>query len=130
MTDKNRQKGNESVGEKSDGLALGVAVRERAKAFAREHCRVLAQEIVEWQDTAVLANGRLRELAAIWAEIDGAYSLNLAENSAIREALEIAARPAPESSTLFGMSVIVDPKIAPDTFEIRSAPEALGAAKG
>jgi hypothetical protein len=130
MTDKNRQKGNESVGEKSDGLARDIDAREAlqrkygtlgtvedAAAFIERKAEAHASDF-GYGVGGTLCFGRQEEMD------------HYATLTELAEELRMLARPAPESSTLFGMSVIVDPKIAPDTFEIRSAPDALGAAKG
>lgn len=70
------------------------AIREHANAFAKEHCVVLARELIEWHDTGLLRTGKLRELARIWSPVDGANSLKLAENNVNRAALENAALPS------------------------------------
>lgn len=65
--------------------------RDTAQAFARQHCAECAEEIIAWQDSAVLRDGRLRELAelCLFAHDD---ALKVAEHMAIRAALEAAAR--------------------------------------
>lgn len=66
-------------------------VKKQAAEFAEKHVTVLAQEIIEWNDTAVLPDGKLRELAAIWAQVDTSCAMSLAEATATRAALEAVA---------------------------------------
>lgn len=62
----------------------------RARAFARHHVGELAREIVEWQDTALLREGKLRELASI-VSFAGHDALKVAEHYATRAALDARA---------------------------------------
>jgi hypothetical protein len=68
------------------------AVRDAATAYAREHARELATELLEWSDTALLRDGRVRELAQMLQVLDAAHALTLARSFAERAALELAAR--------------------------------------
>lgn len=70
-----------------------IAIRDEARAFAATHVRSLAAELIDWQDTGLLQGPKLRELAAIWAKGDESNSLSLAETSAMRAALDAAAKP-------------------------------------
>jgi hypothetical protein len=64
------------------------AVRDAGIAFAKQHVKELAQEILDWEETAVLKkDGRLRELANILKPLDGAKPLTLAQSFAMREVL-------------------------------------------
>lgn len=72
-------------------------LQTRSKAFAAQHVAELAREIIELQDTAVLPNGRLRELAEMWRTVETHHSLRIAEEAAKRAALELASR-TPEVS--------------------------------
>lgn len=69
-----------------------IAIRGEARAFAATHVRALAAELVEWQDTGLLADGKLRELAAIWAQGDESNAISLAESTATRAALDAVAK--------------------------------------
>lgn len=64
-----------------------IAIRNEARAFAATHVRALSAELVEWQDTGLLRDGKLRELAAIWSKGDEPNSMSLAESTATRAAL-------------------------------------------
>lgn len=66
-----------------------VIVRNEARAFAKAHAVELATELIKWQDTGLLIDGRLRELALIWSKIDSTGALSLAENTASRAALDM-----------------------------------------
>jgi len=68
-------------------------VRERGEAFAGEHVVECAAELLEWSNTALLRDGRIRELAKMLAKLDEHHALPLAERFATRAALELAARP-------------------------------------
>lgn len=169
MTDKNRQKGNESVGEKSDGLVLwqimvaGPAGYVRREAFAGSSLaealenvrkqgfawvedegsgfpdvfvKMAAPETVGTTKGMELSEAEIEVMRDVVDDLDcelqakySGYPIDnhrrIRDFGVVERARAILARPAPEDSTLFGMSVIVDPKIAPDTFEIRPAPEAL-----
>ncbi|WP_254222762.1 hypothetical protein [Burkholderia multivorans] len=65
--------------------------REAAIAYANEHVRKLAEEIIGWQDSGILLNGRLRDLAKMIEIFDAHHSLHMAESFAIRAALDAAA---------------------------------------
>jgi len=65
-----------------------LEVREKARAFADGCTKTLAAELIEWQDTGLLRDGKLRELASIWADVDAPNSLSLAESTATRAAFE------------------------------------------
>ncbi|QFZ84561.1 hypothetical protein GFK26_18200 [Variovorax paradoxus] len=62
------------------------AIRARAAAFAAEHVVALAREVSAWQDTGLLVDGRMRELAAIVAPIAGDHKMQMAESFADRAA--------------------------------------------
>lgn len=90
-------------------LSDPITVRNQARAFANSHARELASELIQWQDTGLLIDGRMRELAAIWSAVDASNSLSLAENTATRAALDalvtqLGSEPsAPEASTAQGI---------------------------
>lgn len=65
-----------------------IEVRNEALAFAATHVKSLAAELVEWQDTGLLPEGKLRVLASIWAKIDESNAMSLAESTATRAALD------------------------------------------
>lgn len=68
-----------------------IAIRNEARTFAAVHVRALACELVEWQDTGLLPDGKLRELAAIWSKGDESNAMSLAESTATRAALNAVA---------------------------------------
>ena len=59
-----------------------------ARAFTKRHLPQCAEEMLEWQDTALLRDGRMRELGKLCSKIDPQYSLKLAEGMVTRAALE------------------------------------------
>ncbi|PRF91637.1 hypothetical protein [Burkholderia multivorans] len=75
--------------------------REAAIAYANEHVRELAEEIIGWQDSAILLDGRLRDLAKMIEIFDAHHSLHVAESFAIRAALNAAAnRTTPDRDAI------------------------------
>lgn len=66
-------------------------VKKQAEEFAANHLAELAQQVIQWQDTGLLPCGRLQELAAIWAHVDIASAMSLAEGTASRAALNAVA---------------------------------------
>lgn len=65
--------------------------RVEAQAFAAEHLAECAAELIEWQDTAILRDGRVRELAAKCEKfISNHDSLPVAESLINRAAVERA----------------------------------------
>ncbi|HDR9834670.1 TPA: hypothetical protein QDC51_001433 [Burkholderia multivorans] len=75
--------------------------REAAIAYANEHVRELAEEIIGWQDSAILLNGRLRDLAKMIEIFDAHHSLHVAESFAIRSVLNAAAnRTTPDRDAI------------------------------
>lgn len=74
-----------------------VKVRAEAIEFARLNAPALARDLIAWQDSALMPDGPhgpLRTLAKMWAAVDGAHSLALAESCAVRAALELTAASA------------------------------------
>jgi hypothetical protein len=69
--------------------------RNRWETFAREHLKELVAEIIEWQDTALLRDGRVRELAAIIRTVSDHHALKIAESAVTRAAMEHVALSAP-----------------------------------
>lgn len=88
MTDKNRQKGNESVGEKSDGLAHYIEAREALRKGADE-----SREVFDGWYHAQIRNGKSPQDIAF--NIHCANASNVRELAAYRYAA--LARPAPEA---------------------------------
>lgn len=64
-----------------------IEVRNKARAFADGCAKTLAAELIEWQDTGLLRDGKMRELAAIWASVDASNAMSLAQSTATRAAL-------------------------------------------
>ncbi|MGZ8887985.1 MAG: hypothetical protein ACXW1D_00335 [Halobacteriota archaeon] len=64
-------------------------IRQQCKDFAKLHLKECCAEIMEWQDTAVLREGKVRELAAIaQGLIDNHDALRVAESYINRAAIE------------------------------------------
>ena len=65
-------------------------ISSAAKAFAAAHPLDLAKDLNEWQDTGLLPQGCLRQLAEILEPMDAMRNLSIAEHyaeRAIRDAL-------------------------------------------
>lgn len=68
-----------------------IKTRDACKAFAATHLAQCAAELCTWQDTAILCDGRLRELAAMCSKfIDNHDGLRVAESMVNRAALDFA----------------------------------------
>lgn len=61
--------------------------RQQAEAFAKEHLVECASEIIRWQDSGLLPDGKLRELGEILKALDGSSYMRLAESFVSRAAL-------------------------------------------
>lgn len=78
------------------GQTTWLEQREAAQAFCREHLKECCEEMVEYSETAVLRNGRVRELARMcsFAQHD---ALAVAEAMVKHEALKaVASQPKVE----------------------------------
>lgn len=70
--------------------------RDACRSFASTHLAECAAELREWQDTTILRDGRLRELAKMCCKfIDNHDGLRVAESFVNRAAIDAAAAPAP-----------------------------------
>lgn len=59
-------------------------------AFAQKNIVQCCKEIKEWEDTALLAEGKVRELAKMCAELSGEqHALALAKSYVTRAAIEL-----------------------------------------
>lgn len=69
------------------------AIMAQAEDFAKDHLRECAAELIEWSDTAVLKDGKVRELARLCSEMvpHACEGLKLAQRLVEREALLFAA---------------------------------------
>lgn len=63
---------------------------EQSMEFARKHLKEGAQELLEYDRIGILKSGRVRELANLWYETAGYYSLSIAESAFKTAALEAA----------------------------------------
>lgn len=84
MTDNNRQKGNESVGQKSDGLARDIEARE---ALKRALQRAFQFGQTYWMQADSESYSENRKAATTHAKY----------NEFVEQTLEALARPAPEA---------------------------------
>lgn len=60
----------------------------QAKEFARDNVGDIATELLNWRDTGLLVDGKLRELASMLRPISANDSLSVAEGMARDAALE------------------------------------------
>lgn len=66
--------------------------RRDAQAFAKAHLSECAAELIEWQNTAILRDGRVRELAKLCQQfMCNNDDLRVAESFINRAAVEFAA---------------------------------------
>ena len=74
-----------------------IEKRSAAEAFCKQHAIECAQELIEWQDTSLLRDGKLRELAKLCEAFMGNHDgLRGAERMVERRALELAIQPTRE----------------------------------
>jgi hypothetical protein len=74
--------------------------RDRIVAFANAHWRECAEELIEWQDTARLRDGKMRELAQLCEALEKSRSMAVAEAYA-RRAIFDAVVKMPQGSPSF-----------------------------
>ncbi|MES2323239.1 MAG: hypothetical protein V4633_13325 [Pseudomonadota bacterium] len=66
-------------------------IRDQCKKFAEDNLRECCIEIIEWQDTAILRDGKVRELAALCSTfISNHDGLRVAESYVSRAAIQAA----------------------------------------
>jgi hypothetical protein len=72
-------------------------LRKASEVFVNAHLRECAAELLEWSDTGVLRDGRVRELAKLCAQWTGpSNALNVAESYVKHAALEALVHPLDE----------------------------------
>jgi len=81
-------------------------IRDQCKKFAKSNLQECCAELIEWQDTAILRDGKVRELTAL-------CSTFIANHDGLRVAESFVNRAAIEAT------------IAPDTGELAKLREAL-----
>jgi hypothetical protein len=64
------------------------AIAQQAEEFAKEHIVVISEEMIEWRNTSLLREGRVRELSRILTPLADSYALSVAESYAQRAAYE------------------------------------------
>jgi hypothetical protein len=70
-----------------DSAALRKIADEATK-FAEQHIVAISEEMLEWRNTSLLRNGRVRELAQMLEPLADSYALSVAESYAQRAAFE------------------------------------------
>jgi len=67
--------------------------RAESEDFAKANLKECAIELLEWSETAILRDGKVRELAVLCKKwVDARDALNIAENVVKRAALEKVAK--------------------------------------
>ncbi|MGJ7523302.1 hypothetical protein ACSFA0_22665 [Variovorax sp. LT1P1] len=94
------------------------ALRDRAKAYVREHLVELTVDVLNWDETGVIGNGRFRDFAALVKPIGGEQHLKMAESMVERAALEwvrsahtLAATSAPVDAVTAGVATTARPAL-------------------
>ena len=64
------------------------AIAAEAAKFAKDHVVVICEEVLEWHNTSILREGRVRELARLLEPLADSYALSVAESYARRAAFE------------------------------------------
>lgn len=83
------------------------AKQQAAREFAMQHAIELAREQNEWDDLAVLPDGKMRELALL-CDFAGHSSLAVAQNFAGRALREVALSSPPAQAEQSGWMPIAD----------------------
>lgn len=64
-------------------------IRKECQDFAKQHLKECCAELLEWQNTAILRDGRIRELASMCRKFVGDHDgLRVAESFVNRAAVE------------------------------------------
>lgn len=63
-------------------------IARKAEEFAKEHIVVISEEMLEWQKTTLLRDGRVRELARFLGPLADSHVLSVAESYARSAAFE------------------------------------------
>lgn len=61
-------------------------IHVQSEQFATQHLVECAQEILEWSKTGILCDGRVRELARMWDEVETHNALRIAQSFTERAA--------------------------------------------
>jgi len=70
------------------------SARNQCRDFAKLHLKECCAELIEWQDTAILRDGRMRELAKLCNQwVDNHDGLRVAESFINRAAIDLVAAP-------------------------------------
>ena len=74
-------------------------IREQCRAYAAEHVAELSAELLEWHDTSILCDGKVRELARMCSEfVDKSDALPVAKSMVERAAMMVATNHKPYSN--------------------------------
>jgi hypothetical protein len=63
-------------------------IADHAEKFAKQHIVEISDEMIEWRNTSILRNGRVRELSRMLTPLADLYALSVAESYAQRAAFE------------------------------------------
>jgi len=69
----------------------------KAEEFAKEHIIAISEEMIEWRDTSLLREGRVRELSRMLIPVAASYALSVAESYAQRAAYEFVVQQGKDS---------------------------------
>ncbi len=64
------------------------AIAQQAEDFSKKHIVEISNEMVQWRNTSLLGEGRVRELERILTPLAGSYALGVTESYAQRAAYE------------------------------------------
>lgn len=65
---------------------------QRAREFIAANLAECCRDELEWQNTALLCDGKLREAAAIYAQVDTTHAIPLAQAEIATQAMQLACR--------------------------------------
>ena len=68
----------------------------QVRQLVRKHIKVLCEEILEWHSTAILRDGKFRELAKIVETVDEHCAYSILENVVHEEAMKFVVEKCDE----------------------------------
>lgn len=71
---------------------------QRAREFIAANLAECCRDELDWQKSSILRDGKLREAAAIFGEVDKPHSIPMAQSETARQAMQLACRAQPEAN--------------------------------
>lgn len=71
---------------------------QRAREFIAANLAECCRDELDWQKSSILRDGKLREAAAIFGEVDKTHAIPMAQSETARQAMQLACRTQPEAT--------------------------------